>query len=103
MRLTIGQEAQEEAADQVAWYAERNAAAATRLAALLIDAIEGIARDPHAFPLLEVRRNPGNVRRARLKKFPLAVLYQVLSDEIYVFAVAHTSRRPGYWRSRLRK
>lgn len=105
MKLTIAQEAQDESAGQVAWYAERNPAVVVRLAELLVATIENIAREPLSFPLLEMRKNPGNIRRARLKKFPLVVLYQLLADEVFVFAVAvaHTSRRPGYWRSRLRK
>jgi toxin ParE1/3/4 len=103
MKLTIAKEAEDEAAGQVGWYAERNAAVAERLAAMLVATIENIAREPFGFPLLEMRKNPGNIRRGRVKKFPLVILYQVLADEVYVFAVAHTSRRPGYWRSRLRK
>jgi len=101
MKLTIGEDAQDEARHHVSWYAERNPKVAERLAELFIVAVEEIARDPRQFPLLEYRRNTGNIRRARLKKFPLMVLYQILEDEIYVFAVVHTSQRPGYWRSRL--
>ena len=103
MKFTIREDAQEEAVGHVAWFAERNPQAAERLSELFVAAIEQIARKPTTFPLLEYRRNPGNIRRVRLKKFPLMILYQLFDDEIYVFAVAHTSQRPGYWRSRLRK
>jgi toxin ParE1/3/4 len=103
MRFTVREEANDEAANHIAWYAERNPDAAERLRTLLAATTEKIARDPLRFPLLELRRNPGNIRRARLRKFPIIILYQLLEDEIYVFAVAHTSQRPGYWRSRLKK
>jgi plasmid stabilization system protein ParE len=103
MKFTVREEANKEAANHIAWYARRNPEVADRLRNLLAAATEEIAREPKQFPLLELRRNPGNVRRARLHKFPFMILYQLLEDEIYVFAVAHTSQRPGYWRSRLRK
>ena len=40
-------------------------------------------------------------RKWRVKKFPYAVIYKVYSDQIIAFAVAHFSRRPGYWLERL--
>jgi toxin ParE1/3/4 len=102
MKFTVHEDAKDEATRHIAWYAKRNPRAAQRLSELLADASLQIANDPTRFPLLEYRRNPGNVRRALLKKFPILVLYQLLDDEIYVFAVAHTAQRPGYWRSRLK-
>jgi toxin ParE1/3/4 len=102
MKFTIREEASDEAAHHVAWFSERNAQAGDRLSELFVAAIQQIARRPASFPLLEYDENPGNIRRARLKKFPIMILYQVLDDEIDVFAVAHTSQNPGYWRSRLK-
>jgi hypothetical protein len=32
--------------------------------------------------------------------FPYSVVYRVHRDDIYVIAVAHSSRRPDYWRHR---
>ena len=40
-------------------------------------------------------------RRQRVKKFPFALIYKEFSDCIMVFAVAHFSRKPGYWTERL--
>ena len=34
--------------------------------------------------------------------FPYSVIYAVAGEEIRVLAVAHHSRRPGYWRKRSR-
>ena len=39
-------------------------------------------------------------RRYVVKHFPYALIYMVSGDEIRILAVAHHSRRPGYWRSR---
>ena len=41
------------------------------------------------------------LRRALVPKFPYGLLYRVEPDRIYVIAVMHLHRRPGYWRSRL--
>ena len=50
---------------------------------------------------MEMPTNPGNIRRAMLKGFPLYVLYRVREETIEVFAVPHTSQRPQYWKSRI--
>ena len=33
--------------------------------------------------------------------FPFSLVYAVQGDSLLVVAVAHQSRRPGYWRSRM--
>lgn len=39
-------------------------------------------------------------RRYLMKHFPYSLVYTVASDEIRILAVAHHSRRPGYWAHR---
>jgi plasmid stabilization system protein ParE len=41
------------------------------------------------------------LRRVLVPKFPYALLYRVEADRIYIIAVMHLHRRPGYWRTRL--
>lgn len=38
-------------------------------------------------------------RRFLTMHFPFAILYAVVGDRLVVFAVAHQTRRPGYWRA----
>ena len=40
-------------------------------------------------------------RSCRVIGFPYRVVYEDLPDTIYIVAVAHASREPGYWKSRL--
>jgi plasmid stabilization system protein ParE len=44
---------------------------------------------------------PGNLRRVRPRRFPHSIVYEVMPGRIFIWAVAHTSREPGYWRGRL--
>lgn len=101
MRVSIRIEAQEEARHHVAWYAERDERVARRLSNLFVSTIKQIAREPTRFPRLEYSGNKRNIRRARLGKFPLVILFEIFNDEAEVFAVIHASQRPGYWGTRI--
>lgn len=39
-------------------------------------------------------------RRLVMRHFPYSIVYTLAPKEIQVLAVAHQSRRPGYWRKR---
>ncbi len=39
-------------------------------------------------------------RRYLMKRFPYSLVYTISSQELRIIAVAHHSRRPGYWRER---
>jgi plasmid stabilization system protein ParE len=41
------------------------------------------------------------LRRLLVPKFPYGLLYRLEPERIYIVAVMHLHRRPGYWRSRL--
>lgn len=45
----------------------------------------------------------GKYRRYLLKRFPFGVIYRVEKSGIYVVAVMHLSRNPGYWGKRFFK
>ena len=40
------------------------------------------------------------LRRLLVQRFPYGLLYRIEAEEIFIVAVAHLSRRPGYWRRR---
>jgi toxin ParE1/3/4 len=42
-------------------------------------------------------------RRYLMHRFPYSVIYLILPDHIWIVAVAHTSRRPFYWKERLKE
>lgn len=41
------------------------------------------------------------VRRRPLQRWPYSIIYAVEPAAIFVVAIAHQRRRPGYWMSRL--
>ena len=59
-------------------------------------ALARIQDDPERFSFYE-----GSARSCRVIRFPYRVVYEDLPDAIYIVAVAHASREPGYWKSRL--
>jgi plasmid stabilization system protein ParE len=68
--------------------------------------IEFIATVQHAYERLAESPASGarfgrKLRRLLVPKFPYGLLYRVEPDRIYIVAVMHLHRRPGYWRSRL--
>ena len=42
----------------------------------------------------------GDIRRFVMRRFPYNVYYHTISGELHVLAIAHQSRRPGYWAKR---
>ena len=58
-----------------------------------------IVETPLRFGQLETM--PGAAyRRALLKQFRYAVVFEIVRDEILVIAVPHASREPNYWLER---
>ena len=83
------------------WYQKQSGLGADFVAAVAV-AIRRLENDPHSLPSAENPWPPvgRNIRRSPVEGFPFQVIFEVLSDELVVLAVAHGSRRPGYWRRR---
>jgi plasmid stabilization system protein ParE len=64
-------------------------------------------REEFEAALTRVRENPsayspeqGEFRACPLRRFSYTIFYADLADHVWVAAVAHQSRRPGYWARR---
>ena len=77
------------------WYEERQPGLGARFAAAVEDAVERLTAKPFAFPCVH-----GETRRAILRRFPYAVYFRVLDDNIVVLSVIHGRRDPRQWQSR---
>ena len=56
-----------------------------------------IRRDPQRF-----RRFDPPTRRHFSREFPYAVIYVEQPDRVWILAMMHMKRRPGYWKHRVK-
>ena len=78
------------------WYEEQALGLGEDFLSELESAYEAIVELPDTWPRL--RRE---YRRFLLGKFPFSVIYRSKNKSIYIVAIMHNHRRPGYWESRL--
>jgi len=96
MRVSLSNAARADADAAVDWYiGERAFIAADDFADELDQALGLLKR----FPELG-QAGAGNTRTLPLHSFPYSLIYRLQADVIRVIAVAHHSRRPGYWAKR---
>lgn len=94
--LIFHSQAQAELADAMKWYEDRTAG----LGFDLLGEVEKSARD--------LQQNPGQfrlhgrsgMRKILINRFPYTLFFLELPDVIWIAAIAHQKRRPGYWRTR---
>jgi toxin ParE1/3/4 len=88
-------EAEQELLEHEAWYWKRSEVAAQGFLLELEHAITMVRASPETWPI--GRRGE---HRYVFPRYPFTLLYRIRGNEIFVTAVAHQSRRPGYWRHR---
>ena len=54
------------------------------------------------FPEAAEEIRPG-IRKRLLRLFRYSLIYSIEPEELLIIAVAHPSRRPGYWANRLQR
>ena len=84
------------------WYEEASPGLGDDLVDEVWGVIERLTRWPDMAPRLPPSGTNVQVRRAALSRFPFGVVYFVKDDTLWIVAVAHGRRRPGYWRNRVR-
>lgn len=101
-RVRIHAAAAEEAAEAAAWYENESAGLGRDFERAMDAALDLLEEE--IVPLVAVPGNAGarGVKRLLLRRFPFAVIVREAAAEVTVIAFAHTSRRPGYWRGRLK-
>ena len=95
--LQISEPASRELAEAVQWYEDRRPGWGARLFDAVSRAFELIERHPE---IGSPRKSRTAVRQLAVRGFPYFIVYRSHSEDSYVIAVAHTSRRPGYWNDR---
>ncbi|MGB5131042.1 MAG: hypothetical protein WBO00_00375 [Steroidobacteraceae bacterium] len=89
-----------EAVEAAAWYERQRPGLGEEFAGAVLAALDLL--EGEVFPLMPMSGAVGErgAMRLMLKRFPFAIIVIDLRGEIVVVAVAHHSRRPGYWRDR---
>lgn len=77
------------------WYLARDERAALRLLDEIWVGYEQIARRPTSWPAEDERH-----RYYPLRRYPFRIIFRRDMDQIYIVALAHAKRRPGYWKRR---
>jgi plasmid stabilization system protein ParE len=95
VEVIVASPAEQEYADSLSWYAERSMRAAEQFEIEFDRALNAIATEPDRFPRCDERH-----RYFLMRRYPFQVIYRRSGEQIVVIAVAHTSRKPGYWSSR---
>lgn len=78
------------------WYHRRSPSSAQRFLQSLDEVVQRIAAAAEQGSPYQQ-----NVRWMRVKRFSYVIYYEIRDPyPVYIYAVAHTSRRPGYWHRR---
>lgn len=94
--LRFHRAAQAELLAAAEYYAGIHPALGVRFFEAMDELLREIREQPTLYPVFE-----SPVRRHFGRRFPYAVLYIDRSDAVWVVAVMHFKRRPGYWARRL--
>jgi len=92
-RVEFHEEAALEMLSAIHWYFLRNKEVASRFAKEITRAVELIVEAPKRWPSYS-----RETRKFVLRQFPFLLIYRELTDVIQILAVAHSHRRPGYWK-----
>jgi plasmid stabilization system protein ParE len=95
LQVHFDPEAVAELTNALDWYSARSERAARSFALELERVMRRLSDDPMRCSIYR-----HGTRQILLRRFPYAVIYRVVGEEVQVIAVAHQHRRPGYWRTR---
>ncbi|MDZ7842156.1 MAG: type II toxin-antitoxin system RelE/ParE family toxin [Gammaproteobacteria bacterium] len=95
MRVEFHPRAEEEFIEEAAYYEEQVAG----LGEAFIMEIESAANLLEDHPKIGAEFE-SVFRHLPARRFPHSLIYTIKTRRIWVLAVAHQSRRPGYWRER---
>lgn len=96
MKVVFHPDAEVEFQEAIEYYEKRQENLGYDFAIEIHSAIQRALDFPEAWPVF---RN--KVRRSLVHRFPFGVLYSLHEDRIFVIAVMHLHKHPGYWVDRI--
>ncbi len=94
-RLLLEPEAEAEFLEATRWYTGRSPALAIAFRDSVEATLGAVEEAPERFPIAL-----GDIRKARVRRFPYVVYYVVLPEVITVIAIIHGRRDPQRWQGR---
>ena len=95
LRLTFRPEARTELLEARRWYEHQRQGLGAEFSQEADRALGTLLQSPEAF-----QRVHGEIRRLRLRRFPYAIYFPLVREEVVVLAVMHGRRHPRRCRSR---
>ena len=101
-RVRVDEQAARELEEAAVWYEREAPGTGARLVSAFADAVDVLREEP--FPLSTCPGEAGRLgaKRLLLHRFPFELVVVEQAEELFIVAVAHQSRRPGYWLDRLK-
>jgi toxin ParE1/3/4 len=97
VRIDFHPEAYEEMFESARFYEERSEGLGGDFLAAVEETTHRIEQFPDAAPI-----EKAGVRKRIVFGFPFTILYERQGNAIFIAAVMHQHRKPGYWKERLR-
>lgn len=95
MRYEFHPEARIEFREAIAFYRSCQTGLERRFVDAVQTAVRHVCEAPERWRIFD-----GTIRRYLVNVFPYAVLYSIKEERVYIIAVMHSSRKPGYWKLR---
>ena len=96
MTFAFHREADEEFVEAVAYYEECDPGLGIDFSREVYATIQNALDYPTLWPEID-----DEIRRCLVHRFPYGVLYSIEASGIFILAVMHLHRDPGYWKDRL--
>lgn len=101
MNIKWHPEARAEFDADIDWYDGLEVGVGDRFEAVVLVAVDAAGDSPEAWPKWPDWDREPVVRSKGVTDFPYRVVYFVDDDLLTIVAIAHSKRRPGYWRDRV--
>ena len=95
MKFSFHPEAREEFILTIEYYEHCSSGLGYDFALEVYSTIQNILKYPRAWPMFG-----DGMRRCQTRRFPCGVVYSIKRNEIFILAVMHLRREPGYWKKR---
>jgi len=95
MRIEFHLDAADELSAAAQYYEEQQDRLGRRFLDSIDEALSFLKKNPEVWHPDERGR-----RKQRVKRFPYLIIYKYERGRVWVLAIAHAKRKPGYWKER---